>query len=131
MRHGYNTIIGFNDLESLILILATSFILLFLLLKSKSAPNSFIVKLIDILKEKYVSGIITADEFLERKIIIEEIECLSPHTDILIERYAQCSIDSKEFFNIKNEIESNKIDNSVSEKLAKGELSYDEFKLGK
>lgn len=131
MRHGYYIGLGFNDLESLILILATSFILIFLLLTRKSDPNSFIVELIDILKEKYDSGIITADEFLERKIIIEDIECLSPYTDVLAERYAQCFVDSKEFFSIKNEIESNNIDKSVCKKLVKGELSYDEFKLEK
>jgi len=128
MRHGYYMGLGFNDLESLILILATSFILIFLLLTRKSDPNSFIVELIDILKEKYASGIITTDEFLERKIIIEDIECLR---DVLAERYAQCFVDSKEFFSIKNEIESNNIDNLVCEKLVRGEISYDEFKLEK
>ena len=131
MLHGYYIGLGFNGLESLILILATSFILIFLLLTRKSDPNSFIVELIDILKEKYASGIITADEFLERKIIIEDIECLSPYTDVLAERYAQCFVDSKEFFSIKNEIESNNIDKSVCKKLVKGKLSYDEFKLEK
>lgn len=131
MRHGYYIGLGFNDLESLILILATSFILIFLLLTRKSEPNSFLSELINILKEKYASGIITVDEFLERKIIIEDIECLSPYTDVLAERYAQCFVDSKEFFSIKNEIENNCIDNLVCEKLARGEISYDEFKLEK
>jgi len=131
MRHDYYIGLGFSDFESLILIIATFFILIFLLLTRKSDPNSFIVELIDILKEKYDSGIITADEFLERKIIIEDIECLSPYTDVLAERYAQCFVDSKEFFSIKNEIESNNIDKSVCIKLVKGELSYDEFKLEK
>lgn len=131
MGHNYYTGLGFNDLETLILILVTSFILIFLLLVSKSAPNSFSVKLIETLKEKYVSGIITDDEFLERKTIIEDIECLSPYSDILIERYAQCVLDSEEFFKIKNEIESNNIDKLVCEKLVRGEISYDEFKLEK
>ena len=69
-----------------------------------------------------------ADEYIERKSIIEDTEYSNPYTPILLERYAQCEIGTREFLNIKNEIESNNIDNIISEQLAKGELSYDEFK---
>lgn len=128
MRRGYHMGMGFYGPYILIFILVIISILIFLLLKNKSSLDSFKIKLIDILKGKYASGIITADEFLERKSIIEDIEYSSQYTPILLERYAQCAVTTKEFLVIKNEIEINKIDNLISERLAKGELSYDEFK---
>ncbi|MDF2884687.1 MAG: hypothetical protein K0R54_5257, partial [Clostridiaceae bacterium] len=39
-----------------------------------------------------------------------------------------CLVSTKELLNIKNEIENMKLDNNTCEKLAKGELSFDEFK---
>lgn len=128
MRQGYHMEMGFYGSYILIFILFIFSIVVFLVLKSKSSPNLFIIRLIDILKVKYASGIITADEYIERKSIIEDIEYSNPYTPILIERYANCEVDTRGFFDIKNEIESSNIDNSAREKLANGELSYDEFK---
>jgi len=128
MRQGYHMGMGFYGSYILIFILVIFFVVVFLALKSKPSPNLFIIKLIDILKVKYALGIITADEYIERKSIIEDIGYSNPYTPILIERYAQCAIGTREFFEIKNEIESNNIDSVLSERLAKGELSYDEFK---
>ena len=128
MRQGYHMGMGFYGSYILIFILVIFSVAVFLELKSKPSPNLFIIKLIDILKVKYASGIITADEYIERKSIIEDIGYSNPYTPILIERYAQCAIGTREFFEIKNEIESNNIDSVLSERLAKGELSYNEFK---
>jgi putative membrane protein len=131
MRQGYHMGrmgMGIYGSYILIFILIIFVILIFLLLKSKPSLNPFIIRLIDILKEKYAYGTINADEFLERKSIIEDIEYSSSYIPILLERYAQCTVTTEEFLNIKNEIESDNIDNLISEKLAKGELSYDEFK---
>lgn len=50
------------------------------------------------------------------------------YTPILLERYARCLINTNDFINIKNEIESNMYDDFICEQLAKGDLSYDEFK---
>lgn len=128
MRQGYHMGMGGYGSYILIFILIIFSIVVFLALKSKPSPNLFVIRLIDILKVKYASGIITADEYIERKSIVEDIEYSNPYTPILIERYAQCAITTREFFEIKNEIENSNIDNSSREKLAKGELSYDEFK---
>ncbi|HEY5525291.1 MAG TPA: SHOCT domain-containing protein [Clostridium sp.] len=128
MRHGYHMGMGFYGSYILIFLLVIFSILVFLLLKSKPSVNPFVIRLIDILKGKYASGIITADEFIERKSIIEDTKYSNPYTPILLERYAHCEVNTKEFLNVKNEIESNNIDNLISEQLANGELSYDEFK---
>lgn len=131
MRQGYHMGMGFYGSYILVFILVIFSVAVFLALKSKPSPNSFVIKLIDILKVKYASGIITADEYIERKSIIEDLGYSNPYTPILIERYAKCDITTREFFDIKNEIESSIIDNSSREKLAKGELSYAEFKSRK
>lgn len=128
MRHGYNMGFGFYGSYILIFLLIIFSILVFLISRSKPSENPFVIRLIGILKEKYASGIITADEFIERKSIIEDIKYSNPYTPILLERYARCEVSTREFLNIKNEIESNNIDNLICDELAKGELSYDEFK---
>lgn len=128
MRQGYHMGMGGYGSYILIFILIIFSIVVFLALKSKPSPNLFVIRLIDILKVKYASGIITADEYIERKSIVEDIEYSNPYTPILIKRYAQCAITTREFFEIKNEIENSNINSAMSEKLAKGELSYDEFK---
>ncbi|RMC98710.1 SHOCT domain-containing protein [Clostridium autoethanogenum] len=129
MRHGYHMGLGFYGSYILIFLLLIISVLIFLVLKSKPSLNSFIIRLLDILKEEYASGALTADEFIERKSIIEDIKYSNSYTPILIERYAKCEITTKEFFNIKNEIESNNYNASICEGLAKGTLSYDKFKL--
>jgi uncharacterized membrane protein len=128
MRHGYHMGLGFYGSYILIFLLLIISVLIFLVLKSQSPVSPFVMKLINILKEKYASGILTADEFIERKSIIEDTEYSNSYTPILLERYAKCVINTKEFLNIKNEIESNKNDVFICEQLAKGDLSYDEFK---
>lgn len=127
MMRGNHMGMGFYGSYILMFILIAFSILIFIILKNKPSPNPFVIKLIDILKIKYASGIITADEYIERKSIIEDTTYSNSYTPILLERYANCSIPTKEFLNIKNEIESNKIDNITCEQLSKGELSYYEF----
>lgn len=128
MRNGYHIGMGFYGSGILILILIVSSIFLFFILKNNSSLSKFKIRLMDILKGKYASGIITMDEFLERKSIIEEIEYSSQYTPILLEGYANCIFSTEELFKIKNEIETSNLDNSITEKLVKGELSYEEFK---
>lgn len=128
MRHGYHMGMGFYGVYIMIFLFVFFCILVFLLIRNKPSPNPFIIRLIDILKEKYASGIITADEYIERKSIIEDTKYSNSYTTILLERYAQCSVNTREFLNLKNQIESSNIDNITREALAKGELSYDEFK---
>ena len=128
MMRGYHMGMGFYGSYILMFILIAFSILIFILLKNKPSPNPFIIRLIDMLKAKYASGIITADEYIERKSIIEDIKYSNKFIPILLERYAKCAIITREFLNIKNAIESNNVDTNTCEKLAKGELSYDEFK---
>lgn len=132
MRHGYHMGFGngygFYGSYILIIILIIFAIFAFILLRNRKIENPFIIKLIDILKEKYAAGVINADEYIERKSIIEDTKDSNLYITILLKRYAHCSIGTKEFLNVKSEIESNRINNSVCEKLAKGEVSYDEYK---
>lgn len=128
MRYGYHMGIGFYGSYILIFILIVILALIFWLSKNQSCASPFTIKLINTLKEKYASGMLTADEFVERKSVIEDIEFTNSYTPVLLERYARCEITTKEFFNIKNEIESNRNDSLICEQLAKGDLSYDEFK---
>ena len=128
MMRGYHMGMGFYGSYILIFILVIVSLLVFLLLKNRPSLNPFVIKLIDILKENYAYGIITADEYIERKSIIQDINYSNQYTPMLLERYARCEVNTREFLNIKNEIESDNIDISARESLAKGELSYDEFK---
>lgn len=100
-----------------------------MIFKRAPSANPFIIKLIDLLKEKYASGAISADEFMERKSIVENTEYTSPYVPILLERYAGCLITTKDFLSIKNEIESNKHNDLICKQLAEETVSYDEFKL--
>lgn len=128
MRHGYHMGLGFYGSYILIFLLLIISVSIFLVLKNQSSVSPFVIKLINILKEKYASGMLTADEFIERKSIIEDTKYSNSYTPILLERYAKCIINTKEFLNIKIEIENNKNDVFICEQLAKGDLSYDEFK---
>ncbi len=129
MRHGHHMGLGFYGSYILIFLLLIISVLTFLILKNQSSTNPFVIKLINILKEEYASGLITVDEFIERKSIIEANEYSNSYTPILLERYAKCLITTKEFLAIKREIESNTNDAFICEQLAKGDLSYNEFKL--
>ncbi|OOM78612.1 SHOCT domain-containing protein [Clostridium sp. BL-8] len=118
--YGYNMGYGFWGSYILIFILIIFVILVFTLLRNNRTENPFVIKLIDILKEKYAVGIISADEYIERKAVIEDTKDSNPYIAILLKRYAHCEVDTKEFFCIKNEIESTNIDNITKERLVKG-----------
>jgi uncharacterized membrane protein len=129
--YGYNMGYGFWGSDILIFVFIIFAVFLFVLFRNKKIENPYLIRLIDILKEKYALGIINADEYIERKAIIEDTKDSNPYITILLKRYAHCEVDTKEFFCIKNEIESTNIDNITKERLAKRGLSYDEFKLRK
>lgn len=126
MMHGYH--MGFGFYGSYIFIFILLIILVVMIFKRAPSANPFIIKLIDLLKEKYASGEISADEFVERKSIIENTEYTSQYVPILLERYARCLITTKDFLSIKNEIESNKHNDLICKQLAEETVSYDEFK---
>lgn len=125
--YGYNMGFGFYGSDILIIILIIFAIIAFILLRNRKTENQFAIKLIDILKEKYATGIINADEYIERKAIIEETNDSNHYMTILLKRYAQCAVTTKELFDIKNIIESSNTDTIIKEKLSKGEISYDEY----
>lgn len=91
MRYGYymgfGNGYGFYGLDILIIILIIFVIFIFVILRNKKIENLFVIKLIDIFKEKYVLGIINVDEYIERKVIIEDIEDLNFYIIIFLKRY--------------------------------------------
>lgn len=128
MKHGHHFGIGFYGPYILAFLLIIFILLVYLIIRKKHSPNPFVIKLIELLRINYASGVITVDEFLERKNIIQNLNYTNSSIPMLIEKYAKCEIDTKEFTDIKNKIEENKIDNDTIIKLIKGELSYEEFK---
>ena len=92
-------------------------------------------KLLAILKEKYVTNKIDADEYRERNMLIEDeywLDSDNPTMMILKERYANCEIDSHEYVRRRDELKGKK-DKSpldiLKERYAKGEISSEEFQL--
>lgn len=128
MKHGHHFGIGFYGPYILAFLLIIFILLVYLIIRKKHSPNPFVIKLIELLRINYASGVITVDEFLERKNIIQNLNYTNSSIPMLIEKYAKCEIDTNEFTDIKNKIEENKIDNDTIIKLIKGELSYEEFK---
>ncbi|MDS0526917.1 SHOCT domain-containing protein [Clostridium sp. SHJSY1] len=128
MMRSYHMRMGFYGFYVLIFFLIVFSVLIYLLLRKKSTPSPFIIKLIDILKEKYASGIIDVDEYMERKSIIQDIKYTNSYIPLLLERYANCKIDTKELEKIKYDIENKNLDIGIIEKLVKGEIPYDKYK---
>ncbi|EYE88880.1 hypothetical protein Q428_05770 [Fervidicella metallireducens AeB] len=131
MGRGYHMGFGFYGSYFFIIIILLILVLVLISNKKTSAPNPFSLKLLNILKEKYAIGTISADEYKIRKSVIEELTFTCAYTPLLLERYANCEIDSKEFFAIKKEIENPNTPPVVCEKLAKGEISINEYQSNK
>jgi len=68
-------------------------------------------RLLEILKEKYIKGEISADEYRERSMIIDDeyrLDSDIPAMMILKERYANCEIDSREYVQRREELKGSK-----------------------
>lgn len=127
MRHNVHWGLGYYSPYIMIIIVVIIFVITYLALKHKAPPNRYFIKILDTLKEKYAEGVITYDEYIRRKNIIEEYDYLNPYSLILLERYARCEIDSSELLTIKRIIEKDNIDDLIRENLAKGVLSYNDY----
>jgi len=101
--------------------------------KKKNYPEHN--KLLEILKEKYVTREINADEYRERSMLIEDdfwLDSYNPAMMILKERYAKCDIDSREYAERREELKGRSKKSALDvlkERYAKGELSSEEFQL--
>lgn len=121
MRHGYYSGLGLYSSYIMTIIVLLIALIVYLVSKHKPVPPTrYFIKLLDILKGKYAEGLITYDDYVKRKVIIEKYEFLSPYSLILLERYTKCEIDTVELFNIKEIIEDENTDAQTRENLSKG-----------
>jgi uncharacterized membrane protein len=104
MRHGRYMGYGFYGsyiLSSLVILIIIS-LMIFLLYKQRK--NYSFEKSMEILKERYVREEISANEFRERRSVIEGLEGSDPVLISLVDRYVKGQIDSKDFFAILEQI---------------------------
>ena len=87
---------------SVLAILIIISLIIFVVIKQKRKPS--FEEHIEILKEKDVRGEISADEFSEKKSVIEGLEVSDPVVILLVERYVKGEINSKDFFKILEQI---------------------------
>lgn len=127
MKHNFHWGLGFYSPYIMTITLLIIAVIVYLALKHKAPPNIYFIKILDALKEKYAEGILTYDNYIEHKAIIEEYEYSNPYSLLILERYAKCEIDITELFKLKKVIENESINISIRENLAKGVLSYDNY----
>jgi len=121
MRHGYYSGLGLYSPYIMTITVLLIALIIYLASKHKPVPPTrYFIRLLDILKEKYAEGLITYDDYIKRKVIIEEYEFLTPYSLILLERYAKCEIDTSELFKLKKTIEDENVDTITRENLSKG-----------
>lgn len=105
MRHGNYMGNGYSgSLIFFAILIALIVIIVIALLSAKHKPNPDNVRILEILKERYARDEINANEYRERKMIIEDEETSGLSMLILEEKYARGEIDSKEFCSKRNEI---------------------------
>jgi len=104
MRHGRGMGYGFYGsyiLSILVILIIISLIAYLLYIKKK---KSYFEKDIEILKERYVREEIDAEEFKEKRAVIEGLGVSDTVLTSLLNRYAKGEIDSKNFFKIMEQI---------------------------
>jgi len=87
---------------SILVVLIIISVVVFLLFKRKK--NYSFEKSMEILKERYVMEEISADEFREKKFVIEGLEETHPAVITLVDRYVKGEVNTEEFFKILEEI---------------------------
>jgi uncharacterized membrane protein len=142
MRHGFGTEHGYLTSWSsggtiilfVLLILVVIALIAFLSEYFRKKNHPEFNRLLEILKEKYVEGEISADEYRERSMIIDDeyrLDSDIPAMMILKERYANGEIDSREYVERREELKGSKNRsalNILEERYAKGEISTEEYK---
>jgi len=104
MRHGSYMGYGFygSYILSVLIILIIIFLIAFIL--SKQKKKSYFQKGIETLKERYVREEISADEFREKRSVIEGLEVSDPALIALVDRYVNGELNTKDFLEILEEI---------------------------
>jgi len=104
MRHGNYVGYGFygSYIFSFLIILIIISAIIFILYKQKK--NIIFEKSLELLRDKYVMEEISADEFREKKSIIEDLEASSPEVVFLVNRYIKGEIDLRKFYEFLEQI---------------------------
>lgn len=140
-HHGYYSGWSSEGSVLLLILLVTTVILLIILISkvTKSIRIPEYDELLNILKERYAKGEITADDYRERSIILEDEYNQDDYWEyaentemVLIKgKYAKGEIDSREYIEkseaIKKEYNSSPLE-ILKERFSNGEISEKEFK---
>lgn len=104
MRHGRYMGYGFygSYILSILVILIIASLIVFLLYKRQK--NYSFEKSMEILKERYVREEVNANEFREKRTVIQGLEGLNSAVIILVDRYVKGEINSEEFSVMLEEI---------------------------
>ena len=143
MRHGFGIQHGYftgwpNGGTIIILILLVTAVIALIAFtrdhfRKKDHPEHN--KYLELLKEKYATSEISADEYNERSMLIEDeywLDAGDPAMMMLKERYANCEIDSREYVNRREQLKGRRNKSPLDilkERYAKGEISSEEFQL--
>lgn len=133
MRCGHFMGFGYNGSFILAFVLTFAVIAFYFLMRDylKKKNDPYIREFLEVLKQRYARNEINAEEYLERKTIIEEEDFKDFPLLVLKQRYAKGDIDSKEFYEIINDFRDMKKCNPdmdiLKEKYAKGEIGKEEF----
>ena len=104
MRHGRNMGYGFYGSYILSILVILIIILLIVYLLYKQRKELPFKENMEILKERYVREEISADEFREKRSVIEGLEVSDTAVVSLVDRYVKGEIDSRDFFIILEQI---------------------------
>lgn len=141
MRHGfssghwYDMGYGAGGMMFLFILLVIAIIALIAFLSGyfmkKNHPEHG--RLLELLKAKYVKNEISADEYRERSMLLDDEDLMDvndPAMAILKERYAKCEISSREYVERRDELKGRKNQSALEilkVRYARGEISSEEF----